>query len=54
MRKGVRPTFSWFSPRLGGSIIVLGSIGVLAVRLSFRVLGGLSLFDRRLSASIGG
>jgi hypothetical protein len=39
---------------LGGSIFVLGSLGVLAVRLSFKFLGGLSLFDRRLSAFICG
>ena len=38
---------------LGGSIIVLGSLGVSAVQLSL-IPGGLYLFDRRSSASIGG
>jgi hypothetical protein len=39
---------------LGGSIIVLDSLGVLAVQLLFRCPGGLNLFDRRVSAFIGG
>jgi len=38
----------------GASNIVLDSLGVLAVQLLFRFPGGLNLFDRRLSAFIGG